>query len=38
VWIEAIDRGAWRYDRGQEQWVVDADMLTAWPAAKRGLV
>ncbi|MDQ6915721.1 MAG: hypothetical protein M3155_07925 [Actinomycetota bacterium] len=32
VWIDAIDRGAWRYDREGDHWVSDKDRLEPWVA------
>jgi hypothetical protein len=32
VWIDAIDRGAWRYDREGNHWTSDEDRLEPWVA------
>jgi hypothetical protein len=38
LWIEAIARGAWVYDRGADHWTVDQSVLYPWPAAHRSIV
>jgi hypothetical protein len=38
LWIEALDRRAWSYDRQGDHWTVNHDILMTWPAAKRGLI
>jgi hypothetical protein len=38
LWIEAIDRGAWRYLRDRDRWWTDDTILEGWWAAKKGIV
>jgi cell wall assembly regulator SMI1 len=38
LWIEAIERGAWRYDRSEDHWTVDHAVLDNWRPSRRGIV
>lgn len=38
TWIDAIDRGAWRYDQEVDRWTTDLTIVELLPGGKRGVV
>lgn len=37
LWIEALDRGAWRYDPVAQRWRLDHDLLSRWSSENRAV-